>query len=167
MSAKPQCFTFFCQSCQEEHVQPRPDNMAPATILPISCGNDYPAWPSAVVAIDGSRYMSAMAAVAAVAGVHKTFFDGDTILLPETETATITMLCEQFGGSVVYGQAQEYEFATKASKAGVPMKLLKLGQAVFVSTGVNADEMVRAALEQPSATLLAWEALYRASIFLH
>jgi hypothetical protein len=138
--------------------------MAPATILPKSCGNDYPAWPSAVVTIDGSRYMAAMTAVA---GVHKTFFDGDSILLPETETATIAMLCDQFGGSVVYGQGQEYEFATKASKAGVPMKLLKLGQAVHDVTGETADEMIRAALEQPSATLLAWESLYRSSMLMH
>lgn len=164
MSAKPQCFTYFCQSCQEEHAHPRPESMVPATVLPKSCGNDYPAWPSAVVAIEGSRYMAAMTAVA---GVHKTFFDGDTILLPEAETATITMLCEQFGGSVVYGQAQEYEFATKASKAGVPMKLLKLGQAVHDATGQTADQMVNAALEQPSATLLAWQSLYRSSMFMH
>ncbi|WP_274644287.1 hypothetical protein [Pseudomonas serbica] len=165
MSSKPQCFTYFCQSCQEEHVQPLPDNMSAQTVLPKSCGNDYPVWPSAVVAIDGSRYMAALAAVDD--GVRKTFFDGDTILLPETETATIAMLCEQFGGSVVYGQAQEYEFATKASKAGVPMKLLKLGQSVHDVTGQTADEMVLAALEHPSATLLAWESLYRSSMLMH
>ncbi|KPC01967.1 Uncharacterized protein AC501_3253 [Pseudomonas amygdali pv. lachrymans] len=47
------------------------------------------------------------------------------------------------------------------------MELLRLGQAVHECTGQSAEEMVRVALEQPSATLLAWSALYRSSMSPH
>lgn len=60
-----------------------------------------------------------MDAVQALKGVRKVFFDGETILVPESETAAIKMLLEVFGGSAVYGQGREFEFVTKAAKAGV------------------------------------------------
>jgi hypothetical protein len=46
-------------------------------------------------------------------------------------------------------------------------ELLRLGQAVCDITGQHAEVMVRAALEDPSATLLAWSALYRSSMIPH
>ncbi|MNJ63519.1 hypothetical protein D3C77_594300 [compost metagenome] len=85
-------------------------------------------------------------------------------MLPEAEIQAVEMLRSSFNASVVYGQAKEYEFATKARAQAVPVQLLRLGQAVHDCTGQGADEMVRSALEQPSATLLSWSALYLSSM---
>lgn len=94
-------------------------------------------------------------------------FGGETILLPEAELQAIEMLRSRFNASTLHWQAGEYEFATKARVQGVPVELLRLGQAVHECTGQSAEEMVRVALEQPSATLLAWSALYRSSMSPH
>ncbi|MCI1021410.1 hypothetical protein HWD96_04115 [Pseudomonas putida] len=126
--------------------------------------HDYPEHPSVKATVDSSRYMEA---VEALAGVRQVFCDGETILLPETELKAIEMLRSQFKATFDYGQAEEFEFATKARDAGVKAELLRLGQAVCGITGQDAEEMVRAALEAPSATLLAWSALYRSSMIPH
>jgi len=108
-----------------------------------------------------------MEALSALDGVPKVFCDGETILLPETETQAIEMLRQRFDAAVVLGQAQDYEFATKARNQGVSAELIRLGDAVRCVIGQGADEMVRAALEQPSETRLAWAALYRSSMQPH
>ncbi|MBJ2181748.1 hypothetical protein JC795_26565 [Pseudomonas veronii] len=100
-----------------------------------------------------------MDAVQALKGVRKVFFDGETILVPESETAAIKMLLEVFGGSAVYGQGREFEFVAKAAKAGVAPRLVKLGFFLGDGIGLDANEAVRVALEQPGETLLAWQAL--------
>lgn len=123
--------------------------------------HDYPEYPSVLATVEPSRYMEA---IDALQGVRQVFCDGETILLPEAEVQAIEMLRSRFNASTVYGQAKEYEFATKARAKAVPAKLLRLGQAVHGCTGQAAEEMVRAALEEPSATLLAWSALYRSSM---
>lgn len=123
--------------------------------------HDYPEYPSAMATVEPSRYLDA---IDALKGVRQVFCDGETIMLPEAEIQAVEMLRSRFNASVVYGQAKEYEFATKARAQTVPAKLLRLGQAVHGCTGQAAEEMVRAALEEPSATLLAWSALYRSSM---
>lgn len=161
MDTKPTCFVYFCQSCQEEHFQPIPPGGLPAdTELPTSCGSEFPEYPSAVIAVQESRYDDA---VKAVRGVRKVFFDGETILVPETEVATIKMLLEEFGGSALYDQAHEYEFTAKAAKAGVAPKLVRLGWFLGDKIGTDVDESVRTALEDPASTLLAWRALASSS----
>lgn len=126
--------------------------------------HDYPEYPSVLASVDPSRYMEA---VEALKGTRQVFFDGETILLPEAEVQAIEMLRSRFNASTIYGQGEEYEFATKARVHGVPVKLLRLGQAVHGCTGQSAEEMIRVALEQPSGTLLAWSALYRSSMIPH
>ncbi|MEE4178950.1 hypothetical protein [Pseudomonas viridiflava] len=126
--------------------------------------HDYPEYPSVLANVDPTRYMEA---VDALKGTRKVFCDGENILLPETEVQAIEMLRSRFNASTIYGQAGEYEFATKAGLQGVPVKLLRLGQAVHDCTGQSAEEMVRVALQQPSATLLAWTELYRSSMIPH
>lgn len=123
--------------------------------------HEYPEYPSVLATVEPSRYMEA---IDALQGIRQVFCDGETILLPEAEVQAIEMLRSRFNASTVYGQAKAYEFATKARNGGVAVELLRLGQAVHDSTGQNAEEMVCAALEQPSATLLAWSALYRSSM---
>lgn len=126
--------------------------------------HDYPEYPSVKATVDLSRYMDA---VEALNGVRQVFCDGESILLPEAEVQAIELLRSRFNATFVYGQAEEYEFATKARNAGVSAELLRLGQAVRSSTGQDAELMVRAALEEPSATLLAWSVLYRSSMLPH
>ena len=126
--------------------------------------HDYPEYPSVKATVVPSLYMDA---VQALEDVRQVFCDGETILLPEAEVETIEMLRSRFKATLQYGQAEEYEFATKARDAGVTAELLRLGQAVCDITGQDAGVMVRAALENPSATLLAWSALYRSSMFPH
>lgn len=126
--------------------------------------HDYPEYPSVKATVDSSRYMEA---VQALAGVRQVFCDGETILLPEAEVQAIEILRCQFKATFEYGQAEEYQFATKARDAGVTAELLRLGQAVCDITGQHAVVMVRAALEDPSATLLAWSSLYRSSMIAH
>jgi len=126
--------------------------------------HDYPEYPSVKATVEPSRYMEA---VEALEGVRQVFFDGECILLPEAEVEAIEMLRSRFSAATVYGQAQEYEFATRARDEGVPVELLRLGQAVRDCTGQEVGEMVRSALEHPSATLLAWSALYRSSMMPH
>ncbi len=126
--------------------------------------HDYPEYPSILATVEPSRYMEA---VEALKGTRQVFIDGETILLPEAEVQAIEMLRSRFKASTIHGQAREYEFATKARLQGVPVKLLRLGQAVHDCTGQSAEEMVRVALEQPSGTLLAWSALYRSSMIPH
>jgi hypothetical protein len=123
--------------------------------------HDYPEYPSVVATVEPSRYMDA---IDALKGVRQVFCDGETILLPEAEVQAIEMLRSRFNASTAYGQAKEYEFATTARNQGVSVELLRLGHAVHDCTGQGADEMVRMALEQPSATMLAWSALYRSSM---
>lgn len=117
-----------------------------------------------MASVDPSRYMEA---VEALKGTRQVFCDGGTILLQEAEVQAIEMLVSRFYASTIHGQAGEYEFATKARVHRVPVKLLRLGQAVHDCTGQSAEEMVRVAIEQPSATLLAWSALYRSSMIPH
>ncbi|MDT3268719.1 hypothetical protein QNL75_27060 [Pseudomonas amygdali pv. morsprunorum] len=124
----------------------------------------YPEYPSVMVTVEPARYMEA---VEALKGTRQVFCDGETILVPEAEVHAIEMLRSRFNASTIYGQASEYEFATKAQSQGVPANLLRLGQAVHNCTGHDADEMVRLAQEQPSETLLAWSALYRSSMNPH
>jgi len=69
-----------------------------------------------------------MEAVEALTGVRQLFCDGESILLPEAEVEAIEMLRSRFNATAVYGQAKEYEFATRACNAGVPIELLRLGQ---------------------------------------
>lgn len=126
--------------------------------------HNYPEYPSVLATVEPTRYMEA---VEALSGVRQVFFDGETILVPESEAQAIEMLRLRFNATTVYGQAQEYEFATKARDAGVSPQLLSLGNAVQCSTGQPADEMVLAALKQPSETLLAWSVLYRSSMNPH
>lgn len=108
-----------------------------------------------------------MDAVRALNGVRQIFCDGESIMLPEAEVEAIEMLRLRFNATFEYGQGEEYEFATKAWNAGVKAELLRLGQAVCDITGQHAEVMVRAALDDPSATLLAWSALYRSSMIPH
>ncbi len=126
--------------------------------------HDYPEYPSVKATVEPSRYMEA---VEALVGIRQVFFDGESILLPESEVEAIDMLRSRYNAAIVYGQAQEYEFATRARDEGVPVELLRLGQAVRDCTGQEVGEMVRSALEQPSATLLAWSALYHSSMMPH
>ncbi|RMN38494.1 hypothetical protein ALQ64_04171 [Pseudomonas cannabina] len=126
--------------------------------------HDYPEYPSVLATVEPSRYMEA---VEALQGISKVFCDGESILIPETELQAIEMLRSRFNASTIHGQAGQYEFATKARVQGVPVELLRLGQAVHDCTGQSAEEMVRVALEQPSATLLAWTALYHSSMISH
>ena len=126
--------------------------------------HDYPEYPSVLATVEPSRYMEA---VDALKGTRQVFFDGETILVPEVEVQAIEMLRSRFNASTIYGQAKEYEFATIARIQGVPAKLLSLGQAVHDCAGQSAEEMARVALEQPGTTLLAWSALYRASMIRH
>lgn len=126
--------------------------------------NVYPEYPSAVATVRPSNYMAALDALDALKGVRLLFCDGETFMFPETETHAIEMLYSRFDATIVLGQGKEYEFATKARNEGVPDKLLRLGNAVHDCTGQSADEMVKAALEQPSATLLAWTELYKSSM---
>lgn len=126
--------------------------------------HDYPEYPSVKAMVELSRYMEA---IEALEGVRHVFCDGESILLPEAEVEAIEMLRSRFNAATVYGQAMEYEFATRARNEGVPAQLLRLGQAVRDLTGQDAQEMVRAALDQPSATLLAWSTLYRSSMSPH
>jgi hypothetical protein len=126
--------------------------------------HDYPEYPSVKATVDSSRYMEA---IQALDGVRQVFCDGEFIILPEAEVAAIEMLRFRFKATFVYGQAEEYEFATKARDAGVTAELLRLGQAVRDSTGQDVEVMVRAALDDPSATLLAWSNLYRSRMFPH
>ncbi|MGE8113874.1 hypothetical protein [Pseudomonas sp. NPDC086566] len=126
--------------------------------------HDYPGYPSVKATVNSSRYMEA---VQALEGVRQVFCDGETILLPEAEVKAIEMLRLQFNATFEYGRAEEYEFATKARDAGVIAELLRLGQEVCDITGQHAEVMVRAALEDPSATLLAWSAPYRSSMIPH
>lgn len=123
--------------------------------------HDYPEYPSVAVTVDSLRYLDA---VKALKGVPQVFFDGDIILVPEREIQAIKMLRAEFNAGFVYGQAADYEYATKARDAGVGGPLLRLGQALHDCTGLNADEMVHIALKQPSETLLAWKALYLSSM---
>ncbi|WP_420170739.1 hypothetical protein ACN99C_26655 (plasmid) [Pseudomonas alloputida] len=126
--------------------------------------HDYPEYPSVAVTVDPLRYLDA---AEALKGVSQVFFDGETILVPERETEAIEMLRAQFDARLVYGQASEYEYATRARDAGVGHELLRLGQAVYDCTGLDAAAMVHIALTQPSQTLLAWKALYRSSMIPH
>lgn len=126
--------------------------------------HDYPEYPSVKATVTPSRYMDA---VQALGGVRQVFCDGESILLPEAEVEAIKMLHSRFGAILEYGQAEEYEFATRARNAGVSPELIRLGQAVSGSTVQSAEIMVRCALEDPSATLLAWSALYRSSMIPH
>ncbi|WP_095158316.1 hypothetical protein [Pseudomonas sp. Irchel 3E13] len=123
--------------------------------------HDYPEYPSVLAKVDESRYMDA---VGALQGVRLAFFDGVQILVPEAEVQAIAMLQSRFNAVLVYGQAKEFEFATKAQAQAVAVELVRLGQAVHSSTGQNAEDMVRSALEHPSATLLSWSALYRSTM---
>ncbi|MDZ5738095.1 hypothetical protein [Pseudomonas asiatica] len=126
--------------------------------------HDYPEYPSVKATVDASRYMEA---VQALNGVRQVFFNGESILLPEAEVDAIEMLRSRFSATLEYGQAEEYEFATKARNAGVSSALVRLGQAVYESTDLDAEMMVRVAVEAPSATLLAWSALYRSMMIPH
>lgn len=125
---------------------------------------DYPEYPSVKATVELSRYLEA---IEALAGIRQVFCDGESILLPEAEVEAIEMLRSRFNAVTVYGQAQEYEFATRARKEGVPIELIRLGQAVRDCTGHEVSEMVRSAVEQPGATLLAWSALYSSSMSPH
>lgn len=129
--------------------------------FPTPTHHDYPEYPSVRATVELSRHMEA---VEALRGVRQVFCDGETILLPEAEVEAIAMLRARFNAVTVHGQAQEYEFATRARVEGVPAELLRLGQAVHECTGQSAGEMVRAAIEQPGPTRLAWSALYRSSM---
>lgn len=123
--------------------------------------NDYPEYPSAVATVRPSNYM---AALDTLKGVRLLFCDGETFMFPETETQAIELLYSRFDATIIHGQGKEYEFATKARNEGVSDKLISLGNAVYDCTGQSADEMVHAALEQPSATLIAWTELYKSSM---
>lgn len=125
---------------------------------------DYPEYPSVKATVELSRYMEA---IEALTGIRQVFCDGESILLPEAEVEAIEMLRSRFNAVTVYGQAQEYEFATRARNEGVPIELIRLGHAVLDCTGQEVGDMVRSAVEQPSATLLAWSALYRSSMSPH
>lgn len=108
-----------------------------------------------------------MAAAAALDGVPLAFFDGSTILLPESETAAIGLLRSQFGAVIEYGCGKEWEFATKAREAGVSERLVRIGNAVWDVTGQSIADMIRAALDAPEATYADWSALYLASMETH
>jgi hypothetical protein len=123
--------------------------------------HDYPEYPSVLATVEPSRYMEA---VEGLKGTRQVFSNGETILLPEAEVQAVEMLRGRFNACMIHGQAGEYEFATRARVQGVPVNLLRLGQAVHDCTGQSAAEMVRVALEQPSAALLAWTELYRSSM---
>lgn len=108
-----------------------------------------------------------MAAAEALEGVPLTFFDGTHILLPESETAAIDLLCSRFNAVIEYGCGQEWEFATKARAAGVQERLVRLGNAVWDVTGQSIADMIRSALDSPEATYAEWSALYLASMETH
>lgn len=165
MSHKPRYFTYYCVDCKIEHVQPIPEGgLSPDTELPVSCGNSYPEYPSAIVAIPAARYEDA---VKALKGARKCFFDGETIMVPESEAGIISLLIEQFAGSATYGQGREGEFATKASRAGVEARLIRLGWFLGDAIGPDMDQAIAQALADPEATLLAWEELADSARNLH
>lgn len=124
----------------------------------------YPAFPSAMATVAPGRYM---AAAELLEGVPLVYFDGTTILLPESETAAIDLLRAQFDAVVEYGCGQEWEFATKARSAGVSERLVHLGNAVWDVTGQSITDMIQAALDAPETTYADWSALYLASMETH
>lgn len=135
----------------------------------LSCSNGamtvkYPAFPSAKATVEAGRYM---AAVAALKGVPLTFFDGSTILLPESETAAIDLLRARFDAVIEYGCGEEWEFANKARAAGVSERLIRLGNAVWDVKGQPVSDLIRAALDEPEAAYAEWSALYLASMEAH
>ncbi|MGI0649470.1 hypothetical protein ACRCPS_31120 [Pseudomonas aeruginosa] len=164
MSDQPGYFTYYCTQCQQEHMQPCFGAPPAEKDRPTSCGNDYPEYPSAVATVEAERYGEA---VEALKGKRKVFFDGETILVPESAKDVLALLRDSFGATFVYGYGAEYEYATKASQAGIGGRLLKLGQFVHTRIGQTPDEMVKDALERPGPTLLAWESLARSARTLH
>ncbi len=125
---------------------------------------EYPIFPSAKATVEPNRYMDA---VEALAGVKGAFFDGATILLPESEIAAIDLLRSQFNARIEYGCGTEWEFATRARAAGVAENLVGLGDAVWDVTNQSVADMIRAALNAPETTYEEWAALYRVSMETH
>lgn len=124
----------------------------------------YPTYPSARATVAPDQYT---AAAETVRDVQQVYFDGATILLPESALEAIELLRTRFGATVETGCGREWEFANKALAAGVAEPLVRLGDAVAAITGVAADDMVRAALEQPQDAYASWSALYFASMATH
>ena len=71
--------------------------------------SQYPAYPSAKATITTERYT---AVVESLEGVPQVFFDGTTVLLPDSETAASEFLRTQFDAVVKSGCSQDWEFAT-------------------------------------------------------
>lgn len=124
--------------------------------------SDYPVYPSVKIAVPSFRYNAALKILFEMPNL---FFDGDTILVPESNLLAIEMLKDSFSGKVVErGWGREYEYATLAAKAGVSKRLVSLGNAVWSLTGQTANEMIQFALSNPSNAYQAWKNLYRKSM---
>lgn len=118
---------------------------------------DYIFYPSARVSISGKHYMDA---VDALQGTRSCFCDGETILVPEHESALIALLKSQYGGVVEYGQGKEGEFATKAIAAGLNERLVSIGDSIWEYSGFSVSQMIEEALENPDATDQKWRKIY-------
>jgi hypothetical protein len=122
--------------------------------------SDYPVYPSVKVAVPPYRY-SAASKTLLQSGMPDFFFDGDTILVPESNLLAIEMLKDSFSGEVIeVGWGREYEYATLAKALGVSDSLVSLGNAVWDLTGQTANEMTQFALSNPSGAYLSWREIY-------
>jgi hypothetical protein len=120
----------------------------------------YIVYPSAKVSVGEELYMSA---VKALEGIPSVFFNGDTILVPESEAVAIEMLRRDFDATVDCGHGQEGEFATKAQAAGVDERIIRMGNAILRGIEISPDQMVQEALADPN-TFDRWWAIYRDSM---
>jgi hypothetical protein len=78
---------------------------------------NYPIYPSTKIAVPPTLYTDA---VTALEGRPSIFFDGETILVPESQRQTIDLLIARFKGTVLEKTCgHEYEFATLAQSKGV------------------------------------------------
>lgn len=164
MSARPPFFKYFCRSCRIEHKQPYCGEPPAASEMPVDCGNSYPVFPSAQVFVSPQLYAQA---AYEIRDIPRCFFDSRYILVPETEAEAIELLSSKFSGQVEYGKGRQFEFVTKAEKAGFSSEILRLGHSVAGITGQTADVMIKSLELNASATLLAWAALNETRSVVH
>jgi hypothetical protein len=121
----------------------------------------YPIYPSAKIAVPSHLYIAA-AKLLIEAKISHTFFDGEFIIVPESDANTIGMLLTRFEGQVgEMGWGSEYRYATLASAVGVSGELISLGNAIYDPEGQRAEEMVDFALSYPNEAQKAWSDIYR------
>lgn len=113
--------------------------------------------PSAKVFVSGEYYMDALDALLETPSC---FCDGESILVPEHESALIALLQDRYGATVEYGHGKEGEFATKAIAAGLNDRLVSLGDSIWEYSGFPVIQMIDEALASPVATYQKWERIY-------